>query len=171
MAVKTSLREYQAAVSARLKDAANQAASASSMLGFVAGSQNWLINLQQVAEVFPVVDIVPVPLTQDYFIGVCNVRGSLYSVVDFSALNGGAPTKPAVENRLLLLPGAVVQGAALLVNRMAGLRNPELFTSEALPPGAQAWVSVHMRDAEQQLWQMLDLDALVHHQSFLSVAK
>jgi twitching motility protein PilI len=171
MAVKTSLREYQAAVSARLKDAAGQAASASSMLGFVAGEQNWLINLQQVAEVFPVVDIVPVPLTQDYFVGVCNVRGSLYSVIDFSALNGAAAIKQVVENRLLLLPAALVQGSALLVSRMAGLRNPELFTRKAPPAGSLPWVLAQMRDADQQLWHLLDLDELIRHQSFLSVAK
>ena len=34
---------------------------------------------------------VPVPLTHSWFRGVANVRGNLYSVVDFSAFQGGEP--------------------------------------------------------------------------------
>ncbi len=167
---KPSLREYQAAVAARLKDAANQTTSAASLLGFVAGDQNWLVDLQQVAEVFPLADLEPVPLAQKYFLGVCNVRGNLYSVVDFCTLNGRVSPKPAAENRLLLLPNSAVQGAALMVTRMMGLRNPVAYKAETPPAGSVPWVGAVMRDAEQIPWHVLNLDVLVHHQKFLNVA-
>ena len=170
MADKTSLREFQAAVAARLRDAAMQGASASSMLGFVAGDQNWLIDLKQVAEVFPVAGVEPVPLTRNYFLGVCNVRGNLYSVVDFTVLNRRVAPKPSAENRLLLLPNAVVKGAALKVTRMAGLRNPETFKQEAPVAGSFPWVDAVLVDTEKQPWHLLSLEALVNDPNFLNVA-
>ncbi len=170
MADKPSLREYQAAVAERLKDASNQGASASSMLGFVAAGQNWLVYLHEVTEVLPVAGVEPVPLTQDYFLGVCNVRGNLYSVIDFSLLNGQPASKAAAENRLVLLPNAAIHGAAILVTRMAGLRNPENFAREPSTKAMPQWVGEIFRDGEQQAWHLLNIDALSKHQKFLNVA-
>ena len=170
MAEKPSLREYQAAVAERLKDASNQGASASSMLGFVAGGENWLVDLRRVAEVLPVSGVEPVPLTQEYFVGVCNVRGNLYSVIDFTQLNEKPAAKAVPENRLLLLPHDAIHGAAILVTRMAGLRNPDSFKREPAPGGAKPWVSAVMRDAEGQPWYLLNIEALTKHQKFLDVA-
>jgi twitching motility protein PilI len=170
MAEKQSLREYQAAVAERLKDASNQGASASSMLGFVAAGQNWLVDLQKVSEVLPVTGVEPVPLTQDYFVGVCNVRGNLYSIIDFTVLNGKAGVKVASENRILLLPNQAIQGAAIMVTRMVGLRNPDNFKREAAPKNSQPWVAEILRDAENQAWFLLDIDSLTTQQKFLDVA-
>ncbi|MGB8339772.1 MAG: chemotaxis protein CheW [Burkholderiales bacterium] len=170
MTEKSSLREYQAAVSERLKNAASQGESTTSMLGFIAAGQNWLIELRQVSEVLPVPMLEPVPLTREYFLGVCNVRGNLYSVVDFTLLNDKAALKPSPENRLLLLPHDAIHGAAIQVTRMAGLRNPDTFRHEAAPADAQPWVASVLRDAEGQPWNVLNPEALARHQKFLDVA-
>jgi twitching motility protein PilI len=170
MAEKPSLREYQAAVAERLKDASNQGASASSMLGFIAGGENWLVELNKVTEVLPVSGVEPVPLTQEYFVGVCNVRGNLYSVIDFTQLNDKPAAKAATENRLLIIPNDALHGASILVTRMAGLRNPDTFKKDTLPSGVKPWVSAVMRDAEGQPWYVLNIEALTKHQKFLDVA-
>jgi twitching motility protein PilI len=170
MAEKPSLREYQAAVAERLKDASNQGASATSMLGFVAGGENWLVELQRVSEVLPVAGVEPVPLTQDYFVGVCNVRGNLYSIIDFTQLNEKAAVKASPENRLLLLPQDTIHGAAILVTRMAGLRNPDTFKHETAPSDAKPWIQSVMRDADGQPWYWLNVAALAKNQKFLDVA-
>ncbi len=170
MAEKPSLREYQAAFAERLKAASNQGASASSMLGFVAGGENWLVELQRVSEVLPVAGVEPVPLTQDYFIGVCNVRGNLYSVIDFTQMNEKPAAKASAENRILIIPSDAIQGASILVTRMAGLRNPDTFKKEAAPRGAKPWVAAVMRDAEGQPWYLLNIEALTQHPKFLDVA-
>jgi twitching motility protein PilI len=170
MAEKPSLREYQAAFAERLKDASNQGASASSMLGFVAGGENWLVELQRVSEVLPVANVEPVPLTKDYFVGVCNVRGNLYSIIDFTLLNEKPAVKASTENRILIIPSDAIQGASILVTRMAGLRNPDSFKKETAPKGTKPWVSAVMRDAEGQAWYVLNIEALVAQQKFLDVA-
>ncbi len=170
MAGKTSLRDYQAAVAERLKDASNQGASASSMLGFVAGGQNWLVNLQDVTEVLPVSGVEPVPLTQKYFLGVCNVRGNLYSIIDFAVLNDKAETKALPENRIILLPKQAIHGAAIMVTRMAGLRNPENFKREGPAPGSPIWATEILRDADFEAWHLLNIETLTKHPKFLNVA-
>jgi twitching motility protein PilI len=170
MVGKTSLRDYQAAVAERLKDASNQGASASSLLGFVAAEQNWLVDLKQVTEVLPVTGVEPVPLTQDYFVGVCNVRGNLYSIIDFTLLNDKPATKALPENRLILLPNQSIHGAAIMVTRMAGLRNPENFKREARAENSPAWVTEILRDTDNQAWYVLNLEALTKHPKFLNVA-
>jgi len=168
MARRTGLREFQLSVAERIRTAASRAAL-SSRLGFQVGGENWFVALHQVNEVIPVPPTVPVPLTQPWFRGVSNVRGNLYSVIDFSAFIGGEPTPPGVERRVILVSDRLVAGAGLLVSRMLGLRSPEQFTAAPRPPNAPPWVAAAYTDAGASRWLELDLPALVREQRFLEV--
>ncbi len=76
---------------------------AASKLGLQVGDDRWLVDLADAGEVIPVPPITAVPLTRPWFAGVANIRGNLYSVVDFAAFLGGAPvtftdqTAPAAD--------------------------------------------------------------------------
>ena len=96
MARRTGLREFQLSVAERIRTASSRAAL-SSKLGFQVGADNWFVALHQVNEVIPVPPSVSVPLTHSWFRGVANVRGNLYSMVDFSAFQGGEAIAPGVE--------------------------------------------------------------------------
>jgi twitching motility protein PilI len=170
VARRTSLREFQLAVAERLRTAATQAAL-SSRLGFQVGGVNWFVALHQVSEVVPVPALLPVPLTQPWFRGVANVRGVLYSVVDFSGFQGGEPTSGGTERRVILVSDKLVGGAGLLVSRMLGLRNPEHFTPAERPPEAPSWVGAVFRDASGAPWQELDLARLAREPRFLEVGR
>ena len=171
MARKNSLREYQTAVAERLRNLSKEEPSALSKLGFQAGGHFWFVALHDVSEVIPVPPVAPVPLTKPYFCGLTNIRGSLYGVVDFS-LFLGAPTAPSgMDSRLLLLPQPMVQGAAILVNRMAGLKNVEGFTSTARPQDVPAWVRAVYTDAEGTAWRELDAQMLAEDADFINVAR
>ncbi|MFY8062879.1 MAG: chemotaxis protein CheW, partial [Usitatibacteraceae bacterium] len=87
MARKSSLREFQRSVAERLRDPSRLRAFASK-LGFQVGDESWIVNLADVAEVIPVPAFVPVPQTRPWFCGVANVRGKLFSVVDFAGFQG-----------------------------------------------------------------------------------
>ena len=168
MARRTGLREFQLAVAERLRTASTQAAAASK-LGFQVGRDNWFVSLRQVSEVIPVPPSVGVPLTHSWFRGVANVRGNLYSMVDFSAFQGGDPIPAGMERRVILVSERLVGGAGLLVSRMLGLRNPEQFSAAAKPATAPAWVSGAFTDSGGTRWLELDLPALVREQRFLEV--
>jgi twitching motility protein PilI len=168
MARRTGLREFQLAVAERIRTASSRAAL-SSKLGFQVGADNWFVALHQVNEVIPVPASVPVPLTHSWFRGVANVRGNLYSMVDFSAFQGGDAIAPGMERRVILISDRLVGGAGILVSRMLGLRNPEQFTAVSRPADAAPWVAGTYTDAGGSRWLELDLPALVREQRFLEV--
>jgi twitching motility protein PilI len=168
MARRTGLREFQLSVAERIRTASSRAAL-SSKLGFQVGGDNWFVALHQVNEVIPVPAMVPVPLTQPWFRGVANVRGNLYSMLDFSAFQGAEAITPGMERRVILVSERLVGGAGLMVSRMLGLRNPEQFTPAARPAEASAWVGGVYTDAGGTRWMELDLPALVREQRFLEV--
>src|ERR1700694_4990109 len=168
MARRTGLREFQMAVAERIRTASSHAAL-SSKLGFQVGAENWFVALNQVNEVIPVPPAVTVPLTHSWFRGVANVRGNLYSMMDFSAFQGGDAISSGMERRVILINDRLVGGAGLLVSRMLGLRNPEQFNVAVKPADAPPWVGGAFTDAGGTRWLELDLTALVREQRFLEV--
>src|SRR6266446_5609121 len=121
MAEKLSLRDYQRDLAERLRAA--EGSYNVSMLALQVGEEGWLVDLADAGEVIPVPQITPVPLTRAWFKGVTNIRGNLYSVVDFPAFLGGRAVAVAEQSRLLLIGERFRMGSALLVDRSLGLRN------------------------------------------------
>jgi len=165
MAEKTSLRDYQRDLAERLRNAGT--GRSASKLGLQIGGDAWLVDLTDAGEVIPVPEITPVPLTQPWFKGVANIRGNLYSVVDFPAFLGGPPAALGGEARLLLVGERFRLAAALLVDRSLGLRNPAQLQPREAEPGQ--WARAEYTDAEGRQWKELDLPQLVQHADFLSV--
>ena len=168
MSRRSGLREFQLSVAERIRTASTRT-SLASKLGFQVGADNWFVALHQVNEVIPVPAAVPVPLTHSWFRGVANIRGNLYSMVDFSAYQGGEAIAPGMERRVILISDKLVGGAGLLVSRMLGLRNPEQFSAAPRPADASPWVGGVFSDAGGSRWLELDLPALVREQRFLEV--
>src|SRR4051812_20475347 len=168
MSRRTGLREFQLSVAERIRTAATRS-TLSSKLGFQVGGDNWFVALHQVNEVIPVPATVPVPLTHSWFRGVANIRGNLYSVLDFSAFQGGEAIPSAMERRVILVSDRLIAGAGLLVSRMLGLRSPDQFTPVPRPANAAPWVANAFTDAGGTRWLELDLPALVKEPRFLEV--
>jgi len=169
MAKKVSLRQFQEGVVARLKEAQSGAANQSaSKMGVQVGREKWLVNLPDVSEVVPLPSLLPVPLTQRWFAGVANVRGVLYSAIDFSHFLGGEPTQTNIDSRLLLANSKYHLNAGIIVHHMLGLKQPEqLQAGEAgnLPP----WIVAEYLDAEGNIWKELNMSGLINHPDFLNV--
>ena len=168
MARRTSLREFQQNVAQRLRDLSSRKTVASK-LGFQVGKDNWFVSLSDVSEVIPVPTFVSVPLTHGWFRGVSNVRGKLYSTVDFSAFQGDEPIVPGIERRVILVNEKLIEGSGFLVNRMLGLRNPESFTVEQTENSSRPWIKAQYRDPNNAVWYELDLNVLSQDARFLEV--
>jgi twitching motility protein PilI len=169
MSRRVSLKEFQEGLAKRLKAAAGEAAP-SARLGFEAGGEHWLARLDSSGEVLQVPDIQRVPLTQDWFLGVTNIRGALYGVTDFGAFLGRPPAVRGPGNRLLLIGQPFGVNCALLVTRLAGLRNVADFAAEE--PSAQhtAWSSAAWRDKEGRVWRELDTERVLAQREFIDIA-
>jgi twitching motility protein PilI len=138
------------------------------MLGLQVGNEAWLVDLTEAGEVIPAPAITPVPLMRPWFKGVANIRGNLYSVVDFPAFLGRNPVALGDRSRLLLLGERFRLGAALLVDRALGLRNPTHFRRK--DGENAAWARAGYEDGEGRQWKELDLPQLAQHPDFLAVS-
>jgi len=167
VATKTSLRDYQRDLAARLQSAGS--GRAASKLGLQVGGERWLVDLTDAGEVIPVPLITPVPLTRPWFRGVANIRGNLYSVVDFAAFLGAGPTPIAEQARLLLLSERFRMSSALLVERSLGLRNSEQLQPRSGAGTRSPWIRAEYADEQGAPWKELDAPQLVRHPEFLSV--
>ena len=168
MARRISMREYQAALSERLRNATSSA-SAATMLGVAIGEGRWLVHMNDVSEVLPVPELAPVPLTQPWFRGAANVRGNLYGITDLAAYLGGARTPPGLETRILLTAPRFGVNSGLLVRRMLGIRNLADFKrmdDDIQSSGAAG----SYQDNTGQSWRELNLRDLMRDEFFLQVA-
>lgn len=168
MAKRSRLREFQESLAARLASA-RQGAPASGLLGVESGTQRWLVDLADSGEVVPLTVLAPVPLTRPWFAGVANVRGALYSVVDFAVFCGQAATPHQAETRLLLIGTRHGINSALLVDRTLGLKNLAEMTPEPAGDAGPAWAGATCSDAQGRRWQRLDVAALLADARFLDV--
>lgn len=201
MAKRLSLREFQAGLAERLTSAA-RGANSRALLGIQAGSGYWLLSLADAGEIVPLTSLpslaslTPVALTKPWFIGLVNIRGVLYGVVDFSLFQGGEPTPLNDDARLLLIGTRHGSNSALLVSRTLGLKNPESLecvaeaevasepepesalapemAAASEPTPAQPWLGetyCDRQDAAAPRWRRLRVQPLLAHPEFLDIAR
>lgn len=161
------LREFQEYLANRLNSAARGEIS-SALLGVQSGADHWLLKLDEAGEILPMPPLSSVPLTHPWFAGMANIRGNLYSVIDFAAFRGEEPTPRTSHARLVLLGAKFGINSAILVHRMLGLRPADTFTATD-EPGKHSWVSGVMTDADGRRWQRLDVPALLADQKFMQI--
>lgn len=84
MAWREALRDFYSRIAARLQAAAVEAPGASWVAVRVAGLP-CLLPLGQAGEIFPAAPLQALPYTRHWFLGVANLRGELFSVIDLAA--------------------------------------------------------------------------------------
>ena len=182
MANREAIRELQARLASRLQAARNEGLSVS-WLAVKSGGASYLFPLAQSGEIFPIASLQPVPYSRPWFRGVVNLRGGLYGVVDVAKFVGdaasttmatsaaGASVAPtATEAVVVTLNAALDVNCALMVDALAGLRNPEGFTAAQSPASdAPPYFGNRFTDASGELWQEINLQTLSELPSFLNI--
>ncbi|MCC7113131.1 MAG: chemotaxis protein CheW [Burkholderiales bacterium] len=169
-AAKIDLRRFQQELATRL--AAKTAAQVeSSRLGLDCGGEQWLVRLADAGEVIAVPGVTPVPHTRRWYLGVANVRGNLYGVIDFAGFLGRTPEHDSGAQARLVLFGqrAGSLNAGIVVRRVLGLRNLAELAPAAPPSDAPAWYAQRWMDADGRGWQEVDLARLARDPLFLQV--
>ena len=178
MANKEALRELQQRLADRLQMVRQQAPARSWLAVEVAG-HGFLLALDQAGEIFPLSSIQPVPHSQDWLLGVANLRGQLHGVVDLAVFLG----LPKRSNRnlqdvaardagrLIAFNAGLQMNAALLIDRLMGLRNASALTpaEEVASAAKPHFVGQQFHDALGRTWYELDLAGLVADEAFLKI--
>jgi twitching motility protein PilI len=167
---RTRLREFQAQLVERMQAVRSGAQQHVSQLGVMIGQSRWLLDLKEAGEIVSVGTITNVPLTQEWFLGLTNIRGNLISVIDFANFQGLPPTPIDKECRIVAFAPALSFNSGLLVSRIMGLRNMDEMELQPEPEnGAAPWSARRYIDRDAQLWTELNLALIVQDPQFLHV--
>lgn len=168
MAKRISLREFQQALVERLTSA-QRGEAPRALLGILAAQDHWLLELPDTGEIVPLPALTPVPLTKPWFRGLANIRGSLFTVVDFAAFQGLAPTPLTADARLVLANSRFGFSSALLVSRALGLRNLDQLEARPQPTDPRPWVGEEYGDNQGQIWKKLLIRELFADPAFMEI--
>jgi twitching motility protein PilI len=175
MSTREALRQLQSRLAERLQQARTET-RVQSWLAVECAGLGLLVPLATAGEIFPYSPLLPVPHTRPWFLGVANLRGGLYGVVDLASyVTGQAPAQRTdasrAESRLVALNGLLEVNCALLIDRLAGLRNTDAFVSSgSAPEGSPDYFGSGYTDASGAYWQEINLQALSQQPQFLSIS-
>ena len=167
---RSTLRDYQTSILARLENAKKAGAEPpAGYLGVVIGSKNILINLQEISETLPMMDIQRVPLVKPWFLGVANVRGVLYAINDLAQMLESKLTNISSNTRLVMVSEVITSNVAFVVDKMIGLRKlDDMQVCKVAVDESVCLKTQSYQDADNQIWHMLDCDKLVRSKEFVT---
>lgn len=163
MSERLNLREFQQNLIDRLQ-ATDSSESRVSTLGVQIGGRNWLVDMVDIAEVAPLPALTAVSFAKPWFRGVANIRGNLYGVVDMAGYQHDGAASGDANNRVLLVAERYAFNAALLVDRVLGLRDARNWgQSEGFDR------NIEYRDEQGAAWHKLDVRGLLEQAEFLQI--
>ena len=122
-------------------------------------------------EIVPETGVQPLPMSRDWVRGMTNVRGEVYTVVDFARFIDRAPATLNRGASLLLLPDRGLRSALLLENRI----NLKTFAQDLprvenhrLGATVSPYLSAVVLEDETQ-WGVLDVAALSGADDFVNI--
>ena len=182
---RVRMREFQNRLVDRMQSARGGSDARAGQLGVLIGETRWLLDLQQAGEIVAVGAITTVPLTQPWFLGLTNIRGSLISVVDYAHFKHGTPTVIDKQSRIIAFAPALGFIGGMLVSRVLGLRNitdmqqqpnseydrvnAAADRRDAPGGGDRRAQQLRFIDSDNQVWQMLDLVVVTQDPRFIQV--
>jgi twitching motility protein PilI len=157
---RTRLRQYQEELLERMQAARTGSGARTHQLGVEIGGERYLLDLLEAGEIVPVPALTGVPLTQPWYLGLANIRGSLVGVIDlarFFGLQDNATPGPAA--RLVTFSPSLGMPCGFLAARVHGLRQAADMTPQ----------DGRLVDADGNAWTPLALAALAQDERFLQV--
>lgn len=174
MARKDALRDLQIRLAERLKLARSEGPSAA-WLAVRLGADNYLFPLAQSGEIFSLATIVRVPYVRPWFMGVVNLRGGLFGVVDLAGFMHRAKPLARAQQlgalaRLVTFSAELEVNGALMVDALIGLRRQDAF-ARVVPAAADApeYFGQRFVDAEDVSWQEINMQLLAKNPEFLTI--
>lgn len=141
------------------------------VLGVTIGENRWLIPMHDIKEILPVPTIIPVFLTQPWFLGIINAHGNIYGLCDLGRYLGKQPASINAKTRALLIAPRLGRGYAMLAENILGIRDLTEFSYQADQESKQSTIVSIYADRQNRLWQMLNLPVLMQLNSFLQVSR
>jgi len=174
MSDRKAIRELQIRLASRLQTALAGGGSAQ-WLAVKAAGVGYLLPLSQAGEIFSWPSVFPLAYTHDWFLGVANLRGNVFGVIDLAAFLSGRSSlphgqNPPAESRLVAMSGTLDMHCALLVEQLSGLKGPDAFSATLEKPSdAPDFFGSCYTDSNGLRWQEINLQTLSQRSDFLTV--
>ena len=164
------MRIFQTDLVERVQAARDNVDARENLLGIMIGQREWLLDLHEIGEIVPMSSVSRVPLTQDWYLGLLNIRGNLVSVIDFARYQGLNLTDIEPGCRVITFSPSLGINCGLLVTRIMGLRNiAEMQPQPDKTESGAPWVGQGFRDSESRVWTRLSLASIAQEQRFLHI--
>lgn len=147
-------------------------AMSETVLGLLIGDDRYLVHMKEINEVIQVPEIVPVPLTHPWFLGIINVHGNLYGITDLGVYLSGKPEPFGLKSRILLVSSNYKINSGFIVPNLLGIRNLSEFAQDQTScVQLRNGVTRIYQDKEGRPWYELDLQTLIREKNFLQIAR
>jgi purine-binding chemotaxis protein CheW len=132
---------------------------------FSLADETYGIATNLVREVQPLRQFTPVPCTPDFVVGVINIRGSIYSVIDIRSFFG-VQKKEAVDYKVILVNAAGLE-VGILADDVSGAASVPL-TAIKPPLAAQgAAKEEYIQGVTRDMLIILNLEALLRDERII----
>lgn len=141
-------------------------------VGFRSGKQDYLVNLQEVAEILSIPAYTPVPGAKPWVKGLANIRGTLVPIVDLHGFLGTSAPTTLRRQRLLVVNHDDIH-CGVIVDEILGMNHFEnedwVETVEIEDPVMEAYLDGGFY-SNDKLWNVFSLFKLAQTSSFQQVA-
>lgn len=127
---------------------------------FTLGDEVYGIEAGYVENIYPLEGLTPVPCTPDFVVGVVNLRGRIFSVIDLHRFMGLAGVTTD-ENTLVIATNVAGLEVCLLANNVLSVGTMALDKLGPALPTATHIAAEYTRGVTSDLAVLLDLEALM----------
>lgn len=142
MAKRESLQAYQDKILEKMEEARmSDSGQIELLFGFRSADKNFLIGGKNISQLATPSVLEPIPVSKTWAVGAANIKGSVYSITDFSLLMGGKPTK---KGKFMVLGQDIMVGSAILIESLTGLyelKNIGVAIEDPLVNDMAVWIT------------------------------
>ncbi len=151
---------------ALVKSTETQTGEMMQVVVFSLANETYGIATEFVKEVQPLRDVTPVPCTPDFVVGVINIRGSIYSVIDIRGFFG-VPKKDIGDLTKVILVDAAGLEVGILADDVSGATS--IPVSDIRPPLAAqtAAKDEYIQGVTPKMLIILNLEALLRDERII----
>lgn len=129
-------------------------------------NETYGIATQFVREVQPLEAISPVPCTPDFVMGVINIRGAIYSVIDIRQFLGVPRSKSAGEKKVILVNAARLEVGILADDVLGEISIPQAEMKAPLATRA-GLKEEYVQGVTRDMLSVLNLEALLGDENII----
>jgi purine-binding chemotaxis protein CheW len=127
---------------------------------FALGDESYGIGATHVENIYPLEGLTPVPCTPDFVVGIVNLRGRIFSVIDLHSFMG-LGTVTVDENTQVIAVSVAGLEVGLLANDVHSVGALSLSNLEPVLPTVTHIAAEYTRGVTPEMIVLLDLEAIM----------